>query len=76
MTTNHLLNRLRMAERLFLFLSENSAGFATAESVALLSPARRAEIARMAGEKRTGSDETWAVAVDLFVASERRAVAS
>ena len=59
MNRNHSNNRQAMALRLAEFLAQVPE--ATADTVALLSEARRREVERLAGERHHASDETWKI---------------
>lgn len=61
-SSTHRNNRHAMAQRLADFLA--ACPLTTAATVALLGPANRRQVERMAGERHAASDETWAMVVE------------
>lgn len=59
MHRNELVNREAKMERLVAFLEEHGKGFPLAETLGIMSDAAKAEICKLAGEKRPASEQTW-----------------
>jgi hypothetical protein len=74
MHRNHLVNRMELVDRLVAYLDARPVAW-TAAMVEGLSASQRATIARAAGEKRTGSVETWEWVAQELARRERTVAA-
>lgn len=59
MTSYEHTAREQKVARLVAFLEEHGRGLALAETIGMMSAASKAEIVRMAGERRPASKTTW-----------------